>query len=62
MDNDQRASQLSDKMRRDTEEGIDNDNQFQGEFDDIRREKTNYHPYHGELVLNKKYLNKDDEA
>merc|ERR1712032_547823 len=49
-------------MRRDTEDGIDGGRRFEGEFDDIRKEKNTMHMYKGELMLNKKYLSKDDEA
>jgi hypothetical protein len=59
MNEDQRASDLTDKMGKETDEGIDNEI---GDFDDIRRNKQNLPGYTGELVLNKKYESKDDEA
>jgi len=56
MDLDQRASDLSDKMGKETDEGMDNE---AGDFDDIRKDKRNYPGFTGELVMNRKF--KDDE-
>ena len=49
----ERADNLNDleNMRRDTEEGIDEDEQFRQEYDNIERDLKNHHPYRGEIKL-----------
>jgi len=60
-----RVSQLndleSDRIRKETQEGIEQDNQFNKEFDAIERGLKNHHPARGDYQIKKGVYKSDAE-